>query len=325
MLESRANPVKEAAKLAFHHAGGLDAVRWIRRRGVRILMYHRFFDGPALARQCAHIRKHYRPVTMSEVARSLRSGRRPAPYSVAVTVDDGYRDFLEVAYPVFSSYEIPVTVFLVADFVDGKSWLWFDRIMYAFEQARVSEAEIRLPGGEATSYALGQPAGRRDAGYRLAVRATNLRHAERMQLLTELPELLKVDMPANAPPEYSPLNWGEVRSLAARGVEFGAHTQTHPILSSLAGGDELREEIAGSKTRIEAELGEPVLHFCYPNGRMADIGPDALEAVRMAGFETAVTAEPGLNRPQDDPLLLRRIGVDPQHEQRYFERCVAAF
>jgi hypothetical protein len=51
--------------------------------------------------------------------------------------------------------------------------------------------------------------------------------------------------------------------------------QDSPDLSALADPEELREEIAGSKARIESELDRPVLHFCYPNGKMRDIGPAA--------------------------------------------------
>lgn len=309
--------VKSAAKLAFDCGGGLRAVRWMKRGGLRILMYHRFSNGAALARQCDHIRRYYRPVPMAAVAEWLHAGLRLDPYSIAVTVDDGYRDFLEVAHPVFAAYGIPVTVFLVSDFLDGAGWLWFDRVAYAFTRARGGAAGITL-GGE--TYPL-DAAGASS----LVVRATNLGEAERLELMRELPKLLDVEMPAAAPPEYRPLSWDEARALAAAGVEFGAHTRTHPILSAVPDAQQLRDEIAGSKARLEAELQRPAAHFCYPNGRRADIGPAAVEAVRAAGFRTAVTAEQGLNHARQDPFLLRRIGTDPGHEERYFQRTIAGF
>lgn len=296
--------MKQALKAVFHRAGGVDAVRWMKRKGVRILMYHRFADAGGLDRQCAHIRKYYKPIPMSAVAEWLDSRRAPEPYSIAITVDDGYRDFLEVAHPVFAKYGIPVTVFLVSDFMDGKCWLWFDQVVWAYERARGPEAL--------------------EEARRLVVEATNMSEAERLEFVREAPRSLGVELPVAAPPEYRPLSWDEVRRLAARGVEFGAHTMTHPILSAVRGGARLREEIAGSKARIEAELGAPVAHFCYPNGRSVDIGAAAVEAVREAGFRTAVTAEPGLNHAGAERFLLRRIGADPTHEALYFQRAVAA-
>ena len=315
--------MKSAAAAAFHHAGGLAAVRWLNRQGLRILMYHRFSDRAALARQCAHMRRYYHPVSMATVSEWLHAGRSLPPYALAVTVDDGYGDFQEAGYPVFAEYGIPVTIFLVTDFLDGKSWLWFDRMVYAFRNAKVSAASVEMPGGNVLRFKLDSAASRGTAGQHLADLAVALSPADRRELAGELPRLLKAEMPEQAPAEYRPLSWNAVRLLAASGVEFGAHTKTHPILSALTDPEELREEIAGSKARIESELDRPVLHFCYPNGKMRDIGPAAAAAVRAAGMQTAVTAEPGLNQVDQDAFLLHRIGADPSHEEMYFARSLA--
>jgi peptidoglycan/xylan/chitin deacetylase (PgdA/CDA1 family) len=288
-----------AAKFALHRAGGLRVARWVNRGGLRILMYHRFHDRAALARQCAYIRANYRPVSMTAVSEWLHDGRALPPYAVAVTVDDGYRDFAEVAHPVFAEYGIPVTVYLVTDFLDGKLWLWFDRVQYAFSHAR---GEV----GEGT-----------------AEMAATWSEADRRRWVDELPARLRVEIPERSPAEYAPLSWDSVRALAANGVEFGAHTKTHPILSGVVDDVELRDEIAGSQRRMERELNRPVLHFCYPNGKMRDIGPRVVEAVRAAGMRTAVTAEPGLNRAGREALLLQRIAADPGHAEDYFRQGLA--
>jgi|HubBroStandDraft_4_1064222.scaffolds.fasta_scaffold01324_4 peptidoglycan/xylan/chitin deacetylase (PgdA/CDA1 family) len=315
--------LKSAAATAFHHGGGLTTVRWLNRQSLRILMYHRFADRAGLARQCAHIRKYYQPVSMTAVSDWLHGGRRLPPDALAVTVDDGYGDFQEAGHPVFAEYGIPVTVFLVTDFLDGKLWLWFDRVVYAFRHAKVVEQSVEMPDGKVLRFKLESDAARRAAGQEVADLAVALSPADRHDLVAGLPRLLKAEMPEQAPPEYRPLSWEEVRSLAASGVEFGAHTKTHPILSALTDPQEMREEISGSKARIESELNRPVLHFCYPNGKMRDIGPAAAEAVRTAGMRTAVTAVPGLNQVHQDAFLLRRIGADLSHAEMYFARRVA--
>ncbi len=284
--------------MALHRAGGLQAARWWNRAALRILMYHRFHDRAGLARQCAYLRANYQPVSMSAVCDWLHEGRALPPHAVAVTVDDGYRDFAEVAYPVFAEYGIPVTVYLVTDFLDGKQWLWFDRVMYAY----------RCAGRD---------------GRERAVYAATLSEAERQQLVEALPAQLGVEMPSPVPDEFAPMSWDAVRVLAESGVEFGAHTKTHPILSGVTDAVALSDEVAGSKARIESELNRPVLHFCYPNGKIQDIGAAAVEAVRVAGIRTAVTAEPGINRKGQDAMLLRRMAADPGHEGEYFRQGLA--
>ena len=316
---------KSAAKFAFQHAGGVALTRRLHRDGLRILMYHRFSSRAALRRQCAHIRKHYYPVSMTMVAEWLHDGRRLPPYALAITVDDGYGDFQENGHPVFTEYGLPVTVFLVTDFLDGKIWLWFDRVVDAFRRGKADTASIEVPGGGKFECKLGSEESRRREGQRLADLAVNWSTAERRKMVGELPAILQAEMPDEVPTEYRPLEWDAVRAMAASGVEFGAHTKTHPILSAVEDPQELRDEIAGSKARIEAELDRPVIHFCYPNGKMRDIGSKAEGAVKAAGMRTAVTAEPGLNYARQNAFLLRRVGVDPSHEELYFQRGVAGF
>jgi peptidoglycan/xylan/chitin deacetylase (PgdA/CDA1 family) len=122
--------------------------------------------------------------------------------------------------------------------------------------------------------------------------------------------------------EWRPLTWDEVRQLQRAGVEFGAHTKTHPILSTLEDDESVREEIRGSKERIEAELNTPVIHFCYPNGRLRDTDRRVDEAVRACGFRTAVTMIGGVNFAAD-PFLLRRFGVDPSLPSFYFAELLS--
>ncbi len=299
----RDTPFKRLAIEAFHRGGGLDAVRWFNRRGLRILMYHHFSDPAALASQCAHIRRHYNPVSISRVGRWLKIGEPLPENPVAITVDDGYRDFLTVAHPVFREYGIPVTVFVVTDFLDGKLWLWVDRVQYAYRRANRPYEESR----------------------QMVESLKRLPNAERLSALARLSASLGIVLPSEPPPEYRPLFWDEVRRLAAEGVEFGPHTMTHPILSSISSVSEITREIAGSKRRLEDELGRPSVHFCYPNGSWHDIGEDALSAVRASGFETAVSTIPGLNSRPADPFLLRRIAADPALPERYFHQLAAAF
>jgi len=315
--------------MVFYNAGGLRAARWINRKGVRILMYHRFANAVDLEWQCRHIREFYRPVTLAQVDLWLKSGEPPPANSIAVTIDDGYRDFGEVAYPVFVAWHIPVTVYLVSDFLDGRLWLWVDQVRYAFQHSPLSRLRIELADGAALEFRL-ESVGQRTAAAREMCEALKRQANEtRVAALAGLSESLRVAIPAEPPAEYAPLGWDDVRRMAAEAplgaVTFGAHTRTHPVLSRIAGSDELNGEIAGSKQRIEEAVGLPVEHFCYPNGGPDDITAECVEAVRRAGFRTAVTTRTGLNYAPGDRFQLRRIGVEPGLDKLYFQRCAAAF
>jgi peptidoglycan/xylan/chitin deacetylase (PgdA/CDA1 family) len=100
----------------------------------------------------------------------------------------------------------------------------------------------------------------------------------------------------------------EVRAMARDGWEVGAHTITHPDLTTLDAAG-LRREIAGSRSRLHAALGLPIDVFCYPAGRF-DATVEA--AVRDAGYRAATTTEEGLARREGDPYALPRLRVNGQ-------------
>jgi peptidoglycan/xylan/chitin deacetylase (PgdA/CDA1 family) len=316
--------LKSAAQRLFH-GGGLQLVRRKNRHAARILMYHRFSDPALLEMQCIYLKQHYELLSMLALSEHLESGRSFPPNSAAITVDDGYRDFLNVAFPVFSKYGIPVAVFLVTDFLDRKLWLWPDVVKYACEHTAHGRVEIEIPNGHRLSVPLDSLEARMRAARWAIEEAKTLTNRDRLFLVDNLTQQLQIKLPEETPNHYQPMCWDEVRRLSRSGVEFGAHTKTHSILSRVSGTRELQDEVLGSKQRIEEELNVPVLHFCYPNGRAADIGDSAVAAVRDANFRTAVTTEGGLNSMHSDRFLLRRIGVEPDFPELYFRQCVAGF
>ena len=62
------------------------------------------------------------------------------------------------------------------------------------------------------------------------------------------------------------LAWGEIREMQRAGMNFGAHTLTHPDLTRLPT-PRIEREMIASKTVLEEALGEPVTSFAYPFGR----------------------------------------------------------
>ena len=291
-------------------------------------MFHSFLPWrPALAealdRRCRHLQRFYHPISLTEAAHAWKNGERLPPNALAITVDDGYRDFHELAYPIFAARRLPVTVYLVTEFMDGTLWLWPDQLRYLVENSGSRSLETSLPSGERIALKLETAAGREHALAVLSEAAKRMPDAQKRRLLDELPAMLDVHLPTEPPAEYAPLTWQCVKQMSSDGIEFGAHTRTHPILSRVESETALRDEIEGSKRRIEAEIGRPVRHFCYPNGKPEDIDMRTVESVQRAGFETAVVTEEGFNFAGADPFRLKRIPADPAYADSFFEEYVA--
>ena len=266
----------------------------LRGAGARVLIYHRFDPArrEALERQFAHLRRYYRPTSLSALGRMLADGVEPPRGTVVVTADDGYRDFYRVAYPMARKYQIPATLFVTTGFVDGLCPLWVDRVRWCGGSSALKE-ELKLLDPQA-----------RDAR------------------LAELEAATGKRLPHPVPAEFEPCTWDELREMAANGMEIGAHTVTHPILSRLKSSSQLAHEVIQSKKRIEEELQRPVPHFAYPNGLWRDFGPDAVRVAR-AHFATAVSAEPGWNHAGTDRHQLYRTPASPEDKLGAFARRLA--
>ncbi len=94
--------------------------------GVPVLMYHAFSDSAqasryvtprrTFARQMLLLKAlRFRVISFEELAQCLREHRLPPPRSVVITIDDGYKDNLEVAAPILRRRRFPATLFLVSD------------------------------------------------------------------------------------------------------------------------------------------------------------------------------------------------------------------
>ncbi len=97
-----------------------------------------------------------------------------------------------------------------------------------------------------------------------------------------------------------------VKRLIGAGWEIGAHTLTHPDLTTLDA-VRLRDQIRGSRTSLQRDLGVGVSFFCYPSGRYDDA---VVAAVKAAGYRGATTTAAGWASPAGDPFTLSRVRVD---------------
>jgi peptidoglycan/xylan/chitin deacetylase (PgdA/CDA1 family) len=93
---------------------------------VRILYYHSISDEPvrssvspaAFHGQIEYLAgSGYRLLSLSDVARRL-AARAPLPdKGLVITLDDGFRDNYEHAFPILRRFGVPATVFLTASFI----------------------------------------------------------------------------------------------------------------------------------------------------------------------------------------------------------------
>jgi peptidoglycan/xylan/chitin deacetylase (PgdA/CDA1 family) len=239
-------------------------------------------------------------ISLDDARTRLRDGELNHPF-VCFTFDDGYRDTLHHAYPIFKRHGLPFAVYVASDLADGHGDLWW----LALEQIlrKVDAVEVRI-AGEIRRFVCRRP-GAKTRTYRAIY-----------QWLQQLPEIdargFVADLCRAHELDVSTLcrelvmDWDDLRDLARDPlVTIGAHSRSHLPLSELSFA-ESRFEIEQSVARIEREIDRPCRHFSFPCRDHAGAGSREFELIHEAGIATAVTAHGGLLRP-DHGLALAAL------------------
>jgi peptidoglycan/xylan/chitin deacetylase (PgdA/CDA1 family) len=309
--------------------GVLSVWRFLRARRMRladIVTYHRVSDGRRSSdgsaflegigvslfdEQIAFLARTYEIVPLELFVRCIRE-RTPWPRrALAVTIDDGYRDAHEHAFPIFKKYRIPATIFLTAGCIENQQMLWWDRIHRGVLRCRRWPEPSELPssiypaplrqawsGWNASNFD-----GRRRISGELVSWLKKAPDEVRLAALNDL--AARLGEPADVDRDDDALlSWAEIREMADSSISFGAHTLSHPSLDGL----DIKclwTELAGSKSLIEARLRRPVHLFAYPGG--SGVTRDAVRrALLDAGFLGAVTNRASSNVLDSDPFELGR-------------------
>lgn len=226
-------------------------------------------------------------VPIAAVPDRLSSNRRARPFAV-LTFDDGYRDNVEYAWPIFKQCGIPWTIFVTTEFAEGRGHLWWVELEQAI--ARLDRVVISR-NGEVLSLP-SRTLDEKQAAFHAIYRQLRAGPIERLRTVTaDLAS--QAGIISNCLAAEFCLSWDELQDLAREpDVTIGAHTLSHPVLTKLHTTAAVRE-IAESKALLERQLGRPVRHFAYPFGDRISAGEREFRLVRDSGFATAVTSRPG--------------------------------
>jgi len=241
------------------------------------------FHAGMFGRQLDILRRFYRVLPLPDALARLESGSLPAR-SVCITFDDGYADNCTVALPMLVERGMHATFFITTGVLNG-GIMWNDIVRECVRQAESLDAfKPYLGEGNDASAAASEA----EVIAALEQRIKYEGQQERLRLAQELAASLGTKIPADLM-----MSSQQVRELANAGMEIGAHTVTHPILSRIDTA-QARHEVDDSKRALEEICGRDVNLFAYPNGVPGkDYSGEHLQIVKDAGFSAAVTTSPG--------------------------------
>ncbi|MEM9975241.1 MAG: polysaccharide deacetylase family protein [Pseudomonadota bacterium] len=288
-----------------------------RRGAVDILMYHAVTEGsPPLNDWCylpaqqfdAHMatlrRLGLKVVPLSEAVARLQDGSLNERV-VAITFDDGYANNATTALPILERYELPATIFLVSGILGTSRSIWASRIIRAVQACTRSEISFN---GETFVLEGPKEKARASSALQNIVKATSGASPDTAAEAVEIACDAEVN-PDFRGTDFAIMDAEMVKSAEAGGlIEFGAHTVSHPILSSLDDAA-LAAELGPSIEAVSALVNRPSPVFAYPNGRLQDFDDRAIAILRAHGVTAAVATTEERNRPGADAFRLHRWGI----------------
>jgi peptidoglycan/xylan/chitin deacetylase (PgdA/CDA1 family) len=324
--------LKSWAKKALVKSAILRTAARLKPPAAIILAYHSVRDDPerdsnwiapgithatkVFARHMELVARKFHPVSLEDVLLFVKGEKVLPPRAVAVTFDDGYLDNLEVAVPVLSRFGISAAFYLTVGMIGQRDAPWFCRIRHAFMTTSCAKWDSSLYDGSLAriSRDISSPPARDAAllaAYDICSPLVDQAQEEAVRTIENELQVRK-----GFPEHRLMMTWDEAKALRKAGHVVGSHTLTHPNVAHVAHREAQRAELVESKSRMEKNLGEPVVHFSYPHPALnPQWNQQTLEITREAGYSTALTTTKAPVAIGTNPLLLTRLNAPrPEHE-----------
>ncbi len=275
-----------------------------------ILIFHRVhlrsdelfpqeIDALRFERLMRFVARTFRVLPLADAVAGLEQGTLPTR-SLVITFDDGYADNAQVALPILRRCGLVASFFVSSGFLDGGR-MWNDSVIEIVRACDKSELDLAFLGqGRCSLAGLDE---RRATIVRLLSAIKYLTPSERQEAISRLSLVSGV----HALPDDLMMRADQVRELHRAGMEIGAHTVNHPILTTLSLA-EAEGEISGGRARLQEIIDAPVDLFAYPNGKPTrDYDQSHVALLRRLGFRAAVSTAPGVARAGDGLFELPRF------------------
>lgn len=305
------------------------------RRGMTpILVYHRLVNNPVqpgissafqlrgltvsaanFEKQIIYLKRKYHLVSLTEYIRRKKSGESLAQCAV-VTFDDGYQDFMTLGWPVIKKYEVPVTIFFPKGFLSAVHWQ--HQLYYVLDEAAGKKAVVSI-GPETIPVDLGQDQEKYQSITKLLEAIRRLPAADRLEAVMAISKTLGVSRQL-APGDFY-LTEEDLKLLVGSGVELGAHTVSHSLLTALSE-QEAGQEISASLDFIRDLTGRQEIAFALP---FSSGNEKILSLLKKKGCLCSFSSEAGLNTAAEDIFQLKRIAaLDFRVAELAYNICGAA-
>ncbi len=263
-------------------------------------------------------RDGYRFVPLEQLPDALATGGGPI---ACFTLDDGYRNNLAHALPVFERHAAPFTVFVAGGFIDRTHTLWWETLA----DVLATKETLRFDFGHGVETLPTRTTADKQAAFnRVAAVVHSRDEATAIALLNAVAIEHGID-PLAITERLTLDQTGLRRLIESPLASLGAHTISHRSIARLSG-DDARREIRQSAERVEAITGRQPLAFAYPYGDAPAVSARDHRIVADLGFSLAVTTRPGtlVERATSSLHALPRISLNGHFQRARYVSALAS-
>lgn len=203
------------------------------------------------------LKKHYTILPITDLFEKPVSELKNACF---ITFDDGYKDYLDYAYPILKKHNIPSSIFVLPHQISNNGHIWTSAVTflvkhYAFSEIKefLRQHSISISENNALDF------------FKLNLEITktlcSLVHADRTKIINSLRNKFVED---NRILECELLSFDELRKLDPSLTHIGSHSLTHPSFKKETNLTFIESELKDSKAIIEHELNREVVSFAFP-------------------------------------------------------------
>ncbi len=307
---------------AYARLGQYPRMRSRQAGGVRLLTYHGvcraahqawpwippyFVTEETLDRHLAWLRPAGAIVSLPEAVEVLTRKRTVRHLLYVITLDDGYYNNLSLGLPILSSHRVPATVFLSTALIDAGG-----AVPKAARRLLLAKLLEEKPGLRSCVTILASDDTLHKPLYEFDACVSPAWEWASQQIDPTMLDSIRF------------MTSDEVSQMHRNGIELGAHTVNHAILSNLDSSAR-RDEIAESVGRVRDWSGTEAVPFAYPNGRLVDFSDYDTHILQMLNVPVAVTTVPGLNEAGErlDLYRLFRLAISRRVKRSDFEAMVS--
>jgi peptidoglycan/xylan/chitin deacetylase (PgdA/CDA1 family) len=262
----------------------------------------------------------YEPIALSSLPDYVKYGDPSKPVAV-FTLDDGYRNNLRHAAPVFERHNVPFTVFVSRGLSERTHSIWWETLEWLVNVADEFEYDF----GQGPQVFRTRTRGDKMAAYeRIGSTIIGPHERENVAYLDEVAKTNGIDPMAIV--DELVMDRVSLKALLASPLaQLGAHTISHRAMSFLSR-NEAVEEMTASAVYVSELTGRRARTFSYPYGFAASVSDRDKKLALECGFDLAVTTAPGTlsDRVLADFGGLPRVSLNGLYQKTRYVTALAS-